>query len=67
MITESKETIDGLAVKVNSLQSHQRYLDNLLGTNATDEEDGTCIVCRFVTAHLPPPPDIHAIIIDVIS
>lgn len=48
MVTESKATVDGLAVKINTLQSHQRYLDNLSGTNATGEEDDTCIVCRCV-------------------
>lgn len=49
MFTESKAAIDGLAVKINSLKSHQRYLDNLSDTNATGEEDDACIVCRLVT------------------
>jgi len=49
MVIEMKAAVDGLGVKINGLQSHQRYLDNLSGTNATGEEDDTCIVCRFVT------------------
>jgi E3 ubiquitin-protein ligase SHPRH len=48
-LIDSKAAIDGLGIKINSLQSHQRYLDNLSGTKVTGEEDDTCIVCRFVT------------------
>ena len=47
-LTESKAAIDSSEVKINSLQSHQRYLDNLSGADVTGEEDDACIVCRFV-------------------